>query len=406
MKQIEAINIMKKGGNVFLTGEPGSGKSYTLNLFLDWCLGNGKFPVITASTGIAATHISGGTLYSYIGVRNEDVTEDDISVIVDNFFIRERHNKNDILIVDEVSMISAKLLDVTSHILQRTRNNLKPFGGMQVILVGDFFQLPPVQGEYAFLSEEWKRAELQTCYLTEQHRTEDTTFVEILRHIRKGEDMPEQLKQILRDKMKQDVSGIEAIRLETHNINVDAMNELRLNRHEGMGVSYKMTSSGNEKLVLMLKKHCQSPETLILKKGVPVMFTKNDIDKRWVNGTQGVVEDLNEKQVIVKTKYGNVTVGKDMWEFAEGYGAKKKTIAEIHQIPLRLAWAITVHKSQGMTLDSAIIDVTKAFAPGQGYVALSRVRSLEGLHFQGTLGRNVFAVNHNVLSFEKSITCL
>lgn len=183
-------------------------------------------------------------------------------------------------------------------------------------------------------------------------------------------------------------------------MNVDDINFRRLERHPGDARVYQMVSGGNEKLIPFLKNSCLSPEKLILKIGVPVMFTRNDIDLQWVNGTQGTVEEMYDNRIVVRTASGiPVDVFAVEWEYAEGYGKKKKTLASIQQFPLRLAWAITVHKSQGMTLDNAIIDVSKAFEYGQGYVAISRVRSLDGLYFQGKLTQRVFQVDPKVQNF-------
>jgi ATP-dependent exoDNAse (exonuclease V) alpha subunit len=162
-----------------------------------------------------------------------------------------------------------------------------------------------------------------------------------------------------------------------------------------------MTVSGDEKYHESLKKHCLSPETLILKVGARVIFTRNDIEYRWVNGTQGEVTEVNEGEVKVRI-YSNdeeVYVEKASWEQATGYGKNKKVLASIHQLPLRLAWAITIHKSQGMTLDRAVIDVSHVFATGQAYVAISRVRSLAGVYLQGKLTKGFLKIDEQVKDF-------
>lgn len=407
MTQDQALTHLKGDSNIFLTGEPGSGKSYLTNKYIKWLLLNGKNPAITASTGIAALQLNGRTLHSWSGVRNDnDITTEDMQEITTNYFVRKTITNTDVLIIDEVSMISPRLLEIVNAIAIKVKGANKPFGGIKVVFVGDFFQLPPVhRGQnppYAFESPVWEALNLTTCYLTEQHRTNDTQFVEILRGIRTG-TLTEQQKQVIRSRLVVDATEIDAIRLDTHNDKVDKINETHLFMHEGAPQTYVMKEGGNAKLVPALKKSCMSPERLTLKVGVKVMFTKNDRDMRWVNGTRGVVVELHDEHVIVDVNGSTYDVKAATWEFADGYGKNKTTKAYVEQIPLRLAYAITVHKSQGMTLDSAVIDCSRAFACGHGYVAVSRVRSLDGLHFQGKLTQGTFAIDKRVRAFDKKI---
>lgn len=405
MKQLDAIELMKKDGNIFLTGQPGTGKTYTTNQYISWCLDNGKIPTVTASTGIAAVHVGGTTLHSWAGVRDDNsLTAEDMDDILDNPYTRDRICKTEILIIDEISMVSAKLLNVVSKLAMIARGNMTPFGGIKVIAVGDFFQLPPVKGDFAFESEAWKQANFQVCYLHEQHRQNDKIFNDILTNIRAG-FLDEDQKQIIRSRVIEDASTLNhAIRIETHNVNVDSINEMKLDRHQGIPQTYVMSSKGNEQAIKSLKKNCLSPERLTLKVGVPVLLTRNDIDKRYVNGSQGIITALLKYSVKVLLKNGlEVEVEQGVWERAEGYGNNKKVIASIAQVPLKLAYAITTHKSQGMTLDEAVIDVSKAFAPGQAYVAVSRLRSLDGVHFQGKLTKNFLMVDPKVVEFDQTI---
>lgn len=404
MTQDKALEILKGDSNVFLTGQPGSGKTYTINQYIDWLIDNGRTPTITASTGIAAVHVSGQTIHAWAGLRDDkQLTDIDIDDILGNNYTLRRMTQAEVLIIDEISMVSAELLNNVERLTRAARQNSTPFGGIKVVLVGDFFQLPPVKGAFAFESAAWDKADFQVCYLHEQHRQDDKVFNDILTGIRAGH-LEEEQKQIIRDKVISDASGMDGvIRLETHNSAVDRMNQMKLERLAGTPKTYEMDSRGNEKAVKALKANCLSPERLILKVGAPVLFTRNDKDLRWVNGTQGkVVEmDTNTVKVEIGVTGEVVEVTEVEWERSEGYGKNKVTIAAISQLPLKLAWAITIHKSQGMTLDKAIIDVSRVFATGHAYVAVSRVRSLDGLFLQGRLTTGFLAVDQKVITKDK-----
>ncbi len=403
--QHEALELMKTGKNIFLTGSPGTGKSYLVNKYLEWAYDNGKRVEVTASTGIAATHINGSTIHSFMGVRNDDVLDEiDLFEITNNHWTNKRMNGTDTLIIDEVSMLSAQMITNLDIILKEARSSSQMFGGMQLIFVGDFFQLPPVKAAYAFHSEAWNNCDLQICYLSEVFRQTDSVFIDVLQGIRDGVLTDAQMA-VIQSRYTEDVSGLDCLRIETINKNVDTFNERRLEMIEGKQKCYQMTDFGNEKLVAGLKKSCMSPERLFLRVGARVMFTKNDgFEKKFVNGTQGVVTEMNDTDVIVETNGGeSVKVTPDTWERVKGYGMNKEVLASVTQMPLRLAYAITTHKSQGATFDKAVIDLTQAFEAGQSYVAISRVRTLEGLFLQGKIGRNFLKVSDEVKAYDKTI---
>lgn len=393
MTQKEALSILKLGVNVFLTGEPGAGKTHTINEYIKWLRERGVEPAVTASTGIAATHVNGMTIHSWSGIGiKKNVSDWDIEMIQSREKTAQRIVNAKVLIIDEISMLDAETLNSVDRVLRALRQPVlaeaKPFGGLQVIFVGDFFQLPPVSrgeaAQFAFNSSAWKDANPVVCYLSEQHRQGSGEFLELLGAIRRN-DIQAHHKETIRSRMLardgKKAGGKKATRLHTHNAEADAINTESLAEVRGASRVFHMTSKGARTLVESLKQNCLSPETLTLKEGAQVMFTRNNFEEGYVNGTLGEVVDFAPSGYpIVKTKAGRrIEAVPGEWSVADG----AKILAQIKQVPLRLAWAITVHKSQGMSLDAAVIDLSQAFEYGQGYVALSRVRSLEGLFLEG-----------------------
>ena len=404
MTQNEAIELMLEGHNIFLTGEPGAGKTYTLNRFINHARDLGKRIAITASTGIAASHINGMTVHSWSGLGiAERMSDDELESLTWKPYIREKYIRCDILIIDEISMLHGAYLDMVERACQFARGNTLPFGGLQVILVGDLFQLPPVtrEGEpdYAHQSEAWLRAELQVCYLTEQHRQgADDKLLGLLRAMRANDFTAEQRGWL--DSRITPSTDDSITRLFTHNVDVDGLNDRKL---EELGSPIKksfMSSWGNNYRVKTMKRGILAPETLRVAEGAEVMFVANNWEEGFVNGTRGIVRGFTAVgDPIVETRDGDtMIVEKHSWKAFDEQG--QSIVAEVTQYPLRLAWAVTVHKSQGMSLDEAEIDLSKAFAPGMGYVALSRVRSLEGLYLAG-LGPQAFYMDEGIRKFDK-----
>lgn len=392
MTQSQALSILKTGANVFLTGEPGSGKTHTVNEFVSWLRDRGIEPAITASTGIAATHIHGMTIHSWsgIGVRTS-LSEADIDQIASKEHVVRRIQKTNILIIDEISMLSAPVLAMVDAVCREVKRVSLPFGGMQVVLVGDFFQLPPIgkanenNGErpaFAFESSVWEELHPIICYLTEQHRQDDPRFLSVLSSIRAADTDPTTVSVIMSREAELDGFDEDIPRLFTHNVDVDRLNQKRLDLLPGSPKRFLMSGTGAPLLVEALKRGCLSPEVLELKEGAIVMGTKNIPALGIANGTLGTVTGFERgtNYPIIET-HGGLTITVSPVEWAVEDGGKAR--AKITQIPLRLAWAITVHKSQGMSMDAAAIDLSRAFEYGQGYVALSRVRTLEGLHVLG-----------------------
>ncbi len=403
MTQETALKILKMGANVFLTGEPGSGKTYTINKYISYLKKHGVTPSVTASTGIAATHIGGMTIHSWSGLGiKKTIDEYELDAISTKKYVSDRLLSAKVLIIDEVSMLSPETLESVQKIVQEVRKNYKPFGGLQVILVGDFFQLPPVskEGESRFLfeSDVWKELELVPCYIEEQHRQDDDTFLNILKGIRGGKILKSHIEK-LKERMEDAEAEFQTTRLFTHNADVDHVNRVEIRKLEAEPFIFQMKSKGKESYVEALKKGCLSPESLELKEGALVMFTKNNPEKGFQNGTLGEVVGFEEETgfPIIKVKGGQRIVAEPHdWSIEDD----SKIKATISQVPLRLAWAITVHKSQGMTFDSAYMDLSGVFEYGQGYVALSRVRTLNGL-FLGGMNKRVFEVHPSVFAKDK-----
>lgn len=385
MTQEQALDILKMGHNVFLTGAPGTGKTYVINQYIAY-LRDHDIPVaVTASTGIAATHIGGMTIHAWsgIGVR-ENLSEWDVEMMLEKKYIWDRFHETKVLIIDEISMLSGALLNSLDLLARAMKNQELPFGGMQVVFVGDFFQLPPIGGTgtaYAFLSDAWKNADIHFCYLQKSYRQDDGPLLSVLSQIRScsiSEDTHDILSSCAVEEI---VYEHERPLLFTHNANVDAINQEKLDNLETPVRTFSMTSKGSGKHIETLKKTLLTHDFLALKEGALVMFVKNNNEGKYVNGTLGKIITIDNDDVIVETRSGDrIFVQPETWSMTTDDG---KVLAEVTQLPLRLAWAITVHKSQGMTLDAVCMDLSQCFVPGQGYVALSRVRSIEGLQLLG-----------------------
>lgn len=399
MTQEEALAILKTGANVFVTGEPGSGKSYIIGAYTAYLRSCGIEPSVTASTGIAATHIGGMTVHAWCGIGIKSaITDADLDTISQKEKVVRRVTRAHVLIIDEISMLSGETLGSVDAVCRTLRNSQRPFGGLQVVFVGDFFQLPPVvragaatpatldieyevPSPFAFASAAWRRANPLVCYLSEQHRQEDPVFLAALTALRRG-DVGQEVRALLSGRNVPVPRDERITKLFSHNADVDRMNEAELSRLPGGARTYLMRGRGAPPLIESLKRNCLSPESLVLKAGAKVIFTKNDLDGAYYNGTTGEVTGFNKlsgNPVVALRGGPTIEVDAAQWAILDG----NKKLAEISQLPLRLAWAITVHKSQGMSLDSAHIDLTQAFEYGQGYVALSRVRTLSGLYLAG-----------------------
>ena len=439
MTQSQALAILKTGRNVFVTGAPGAGKTYLLNEYIRWLNAQDVDVAVTAFTGIAASHINGRTLHSWAGMSIEPITpEEQRKRTLGNEFISAKIQNAKVLIIDEISMLHPEDFTRVDFICKTARGSLEPFGGLQLICCGDFFQIPPigrlsdagnplgvgndpgaetVEEKFVIDCPAWKDARMLTCYLHEQHRQGDLKLLGILNEIRAG-NVGAESKALLKSRVKTEVkTKVGLARLYTHNENVDEINAAELAKIKEPQIVYGVLQKGAAKMVEKLKKDYRIEDKLVLKKGARVMFTRNNPGRGFVNGTLGeVVDFVNEGQgdsggangeggageksaneaaaqnegelvriatlpePIVLTFGGRrIVVSREEWTFEEDGRVR----AVVNQLPLKLAWAITVHKSQGMTLDVAEIDLSRAFERGMGYVALSRVKSLDNISLLG-----------------------
>lgn len=388
MNQGLALEILLSGQSALLTGPAGTGKTFVLNQFIKLAKYEGEHVSVTATTGLAATHLGGTTIHAWAGIG--------ISDTVGNGFVehmakgrREIIEKTDVLIIDEISMLHDYRLDMVDEVCRLVRRKDEPFGGIQVIMSGDFFQLPPVnrndsrEGGFVVNSRVWQELDPVILYLSDQFRqSEGDDLLDVLTSLR-ANDLRRRHAELLL--ARTDVSPPEDAKLtelHTTNIDVDRINELQLAKLGGDELIYQQHSTGSANYVENLQRSVLAPNVLTLKQGALVMAVKNDTARRYANGSIGTVVDFEpatEYPVVEFLNGKTVTMQPDTWELRDG----DKKRASISQVPLRLAWAITVHKSQGMTLDAARIDLRKAFVPGMGYVALSRVKNIDNLYLTG-----------------------
>ena len=391
MTQEEALAILESGVSALLTGAAGTGKTYVLNQFITRAKRSGKSVAVTATTGLAATHLNGTTIHAWSGIGVKDYFDKrDASKMGKQRSDLIKHA--DILVIDEISMLHDFRLDMVDEALRHARGTTEPFGGLQVVLCGDFFQLPPVnrsdsrQGGFVVQSSAWLNGKFAVCYLHKQYRqAKDQDYTDILNGIRAGVLTRRQLDALQARTKAVDDPFAARTRLLTVNVDVDTVNNEQLDKLSGKVHAYDMETAGSKKYVEQLQRSCLALETLRLKKGASVMCIKNSPERKYVNGSLGMVvgfEQGSDYPVVELTNGRTITIKPETWELMDG----EKRRAQLMQLPLRLAWAITVHKSQGMTLDAARIDLSRAFVEGMGYVALSRVRSLKHLILDGLNG--------------------
>jgi len=414
--QQKVIELYLQGKNLFISGGAGTGKSFLLNyLKLNFSHHNLE---ITSSTGISAVNIGGTTIHSWagIGLANQPIEQ-----ILNNLLstkmtkIRKRIIKTKTLAIDEISMISPEVLEILNIVFQEIRQNSQPFGGMQILFFGDFLQLPPVNRnsdelQFCFDSPIWHKLNLQNIILTEIFRQSDKKLINLLNNIRFGKINNED-KKILESRIKiiDDNSAIRPTILTTHNAKVEMVNNNFLKKISAPIKQFTAEYSGDVFKIEFLKKNCLAYQQLTLKVGAQVMMIKNTLQKEGiVNGSLGIVRDFSVKKNYPIVEFNNgktLTVSPESWQ-VEKFDSTNKTSsveASLTQVPLILAWAITIHKSQGLTLDKISCDLSDSFTAGQSYVALSRARTLDGIFIESINFNKIHADPQAVNFYQKII---
>jgi len=385
------------GHNVLITGGAGTGKSYLLGHIAS-ALGH-KITSLAAMTGAAAILVNGSTLHSALSLGLAKGTPQEIAAkIAKNrrwsayYHIMELQ----VLMIDEVSMLNDILFEKVSKVLQILRGNSKPFGGIQLVLVGDLYQLPPVEGRYCFQSGHWDSCKFEIYELTQNMRQkDDEPFMEMLKRLRLGKCSRADLETLRALKDTQFPEGIEPTKLYCKNVDVDAINTREILKLDAEMRAYAVRYTGSREASERYAKAANVPETISLCVGAQVMITYNiDLGRQLVNGTRGVVTALNATGVTMKLLDGR----EELIPFIRIQNEDDPDI-DFHYMPIKLAWAVTIHKSQGLTLDAIEIDIgSNIFSVGQAYTALSRARNLKSVRIRDVAARS-FCASQDVKEF-------
>ncbi|XP_055386721.1 ATP-dependent DNA helicase PIF1 [Condylostylus longicornis] len=409
-EQKQVLQMCISGKSVFFTGSAGTGKSFLLRKIISSLPPDST--IATASTGVAACLVGGVTLHSFAGIGSGEASLQRCYEMASKPVSAQNWRKCKTLIIDEISMVDCQYFDKIEAVARYIRRNDKPFGGIQLILCGDFLQLPPVikrdfvngvavnqnNKRFCFQSESWAKCVQVVFELKQVHRQTDSEFIKILNHIRIGHVTEEVTKCLLNtSKQKIEGNGILATQLCSHTSDSDSINQSKLNLLTGAEMNFKAEDS-DPSMLKMLDSQIQVPSSLVLKIGAQVMLLKNiNLSAGLVNGARGVVCKFEKSLPVVRFKNNNEYLCKpEKWVVKTPSGV---TVTR-KQIPLKLAWAFSIHKSQGLTLDCVEMSLSKVFEAGQAYVALSRAKSLDSIRILDFDSKQVWA-NPEVLQFYK-----
>lgn len=398
--------------NIFLTGSAGTGKSYLIRKFIDG-VDPKTFPIV-ASTGAAAILVDGRTFHSFFGLGiMEGGVEATIAAAADNQRVVKRLRKLKGVIIDEISMINGPAFHAAEAIARRIRTADLPWGGLRVIAVGDFSQLPPVNSrnpvssgagrgprkEWAFLTPAWDASEFTPITLKTMMRSDDADYLQMLQSVRTGENHDD-VDEYLREKFVEEYDEFNIPHLFGRRHHVEDFNIKRLSEVKGKLHEFPTRYIGGERACEIIRKHAPIPEVLQLKKKALVMIRINDPAMRFINGSLGTIQKITPQVLEVTLQSGRtVEIAPHAFSYNDADG-KSSAVAE--NFPLTLAYATTIHKAQGSTMDCMACDLSNLWEPGQAYVALSRLKSGAGLHLLGW-NRRCMQTSEEVRAFHASL---
>ena len=406
--QQAAFDDACSGKNLFITGAGGVGKSFLIHRIKKQLEKQGKQVALTSSTGISAINIGGNTIHSFMGLGASSnvsalarVTKKQVGMT------RNYIGRYDVVIVDEVSMLTGDYIDMMNAWFKRIYANSKLFGGRQMLFVGDFLQLPPVitdddyvTSKYAFQAEEWSRYTITEHYLTKSFRQDNKKLKYFLDCIRFGK-VTDEVLDYFNSRVRIDLKDDEPVRLYPHKNTAHKINYQELDSLDGEEFEYEAEFTGDDKWQQAIAKGVIAEVALYVKVGAPVLFIKNNPPEGYYNGMKGTIIECTDDTITVETLDGDkITVEPATWERCNNDG---KVLATMTQMPLILGWAITIHKSQGMTLDYMSCDLSNCFEYGQAYVALSRIRTLEGLSIDKPISKRDIKADKIIIDYYRRL---
>lgn len=406
-EQAVALEILESGENIFLTGGAGTGKSFLVREFRRHI--DPKTTPLLASTGAAAVLLDGRTFHSFFGLGIfEGGVEGTRRRCIDNPKLMQRLRTIEGFIIDEVSMIPGQAFELAEELCREARNSPLPWGGVRAIVVGDFAQLPPVTRtgprDWCFLTETWQRSNFINVWLKDNHRVVDLEYISVLNDIREGQVTPK-VKAFLDDHMREHDEDDKNPRLFPRREHVEKFNQSELAQLPGEELVFDSIFFGTDRGLEMLKRSGPLPERVTLRIGCRVLFVQNDPNKRWVNGSRGTLVEVAkdetgvERLIIEKENFRHVTVDRTQFSVMDGDG---QHMASVINFPVTLGYATTIHKSQGATMDDLWVNLSQLWEPGQAYVALSRLRTGQGLRLLGWTPKS-FLVDPQVIRFYKDL---